>query len=116
MNVPACHRYAVGILMLLALGGPAAFAEKKDPPSAESPAPAVTTCVVSGETLGEMGTPYAYVHKEEGKPDRTIQLCCKSCVRKFQKNPAKYLEKLDASKAPEGSAPKADADHSGHGD
>ena len=48
------------------------------------------TCVVSGEDLGSMGKPY--VHTHEG---REIQFCCKSCLPKFQKDPAKYVKKFD---------------------
>ena len=50
----------------------------------------LTTCVVSGEKLGEMGKPY--VMKYEG---REVQLCCESCKKDFKKDPAKYMKKLD---------------------
>lgn len=48
------------------------------------------TCLVSDEKLGEMGKPF--VHTHEG---REVRLCCKSCLKDFQKDPAKYLKKLD---------------------
>lgn len=81
----------------------------EDKPAA--PAYPLDTCVVSGEKLGEMGKPYEYVHKEDGKPDRVVMLCCKMCVGKFKKDPAKYLAKLDAAKPAE----TAPADpHAGH--
>jgi len=51
------------------------------------------TCVVSGEKLGSMGK--AYVHKHN---DREVLLCCKSCIKDFEKEPAKFLSKLDAAK------------------
>lgn len=59
------------------------------------------TCVVSGDKLGseDMGEPFAYVHKESGKPDRLVLLCCKGCVKTFKKDPAKYLQKLDEAAA-----------------
>lgn len=47
-------------------------------------------CVVSGDKLGEMGKPYVFKH--EG---REIKLCCKDCKKDFDKDPAKYLKKLD---------------------
>ena len=47
------------------------------------------TCLVSGEMLGEMGTPIVFTH--EGQQ---IKVCCKPCKPKFLKDPAKYLEKL----------------------
>lgn len=67
--------------------------------SAESRQPAkksdypLTTCVVSDEKLDDK--PFEYVHKEAGKPDRVLLLCCEGCVDDFKKEPAKYLKKLD---------------------
>jgi YHS domain-containing protein len=52
------------------------------------------TCVVSGDKLGEMGDPYVYEYK-----GREIKLCCKNCVKDFNKNPSKYLKKLDEAEA-----------------
>src|SRR2546421_13124332 len=54
----------------------------------------LTTCVVSGEKLGEMGKPYKFTH--EG---REVQLCCKSCLKDFKKDPAKYVKKIDEAAA-----------------
>ena len=51
------------------------------------------TCVVSDEKLGgEMGEPYVFTH--EG---HEIKLCCKSCLKDFKKDPAKYLKKVEAA-------------------
>lgn len=47
-------------------------------------------CVVSGKKLGSMGEPYSIKH--EGT---TVKFCCKHCLPKFQKNPAKYIESLN---------------------
>lgn len=54
-------------------------------------------CVVSGEKLevSDMGEPFDYIHTEEGKPDRLVRFCCKSCLKTFKKAPAKYLKKID---------------------
>jgi hypothetical protein len=52
------------------------------------------TCVVSGEKLGEMGKPYVFTY--EG---REIKMCCKSCRKKFDKDPAKYIKKIDEEQA-----------------
>jgi hypothetical protein len=58
------------------------------------------TCVVSGEKLGgEMGAPVDYIYKEAGKPDRLVRLCCKMCIPKFKKDPAKYLKLIDEAAA-----------------
>ena len=51
-------------------------------------------CVVSDEKLGEMGDPYTFVYK-----DREVKLCCKSCLKDFNKNPAKYVKKMEEAEA-----------------
>lgn len=59
-------------------------------------------CVVSGETLGEMGEPYIYKYK-----DREIRFCCKDCVSDFNENPTVYLKQLDdAAAAPKDTGEK----------
>ena len=63
-----------------------------DPPSETSKVDAdypLDTCVVSGEKLGSMGEPFVITH--EGTE---VRFCCDSCVPKFEKDPAKYLAKL----------------------
>lgn len=51
----------------------------------------LNTCIVSDEKLGgEMGEPYVFTH--EGQE---IKLCCKPCQKDFNKNPSKYLKKLE---------------------
>lgn len=47
-------------------------------------------CVVSGEKLGSMGAPKVLVY--EGQE---IKLCCNDCVDTFEKEPKKYLTKLE---------------------
>ena len=58
-------------------------------------------CIVSDEKLGEMGKPFAFVH--EGQE---FKLCCKSCQKDFNKNPAKYLKKLKDAEAEKAKAKK----------
>lgn len=48
------------------------------------------TCLVSDEKLDSMGKPYVFVH--EGQE---IKMCCKSCLKDFNKEPAKFLKKLE---------------------
>jgi YHS domain-containing protein len=50
------------------------------------------TCPVSGEKLGSMGEPVVYSH--EG---RELRFCCDGCISPFEKDPAQYLEKVDAA-------------------
>ncbi len=49
-------------------------------------------CIVTDEAF-EHGKPYVFVHDGQ-----EIKLCCKDCLADFQKDPAKYLGKLDAPK------------------
>jgi YHS domain-containing protein len=84
-------RFTIIALAVATLIGVGIAEEKK----AEKKAYPLKTCVVSGEKLGEMGEPYVYKH--EG---REVQLCCKSCLKDFKKDPAKYLKKLDEAEKP----------------
>jgi YHS domain-containing protein len=52
------------------------------------------TCIVSGDKLGEMGDPFVYAYK-----GREIKFCCKGCLKDFNKDPAKYLKKIDEAEA-----------------
>ena len=45
-------------------------------------------CVVTGDEIGDTPVDVNY-------QGRTIRLCCKSCVRKFNANPAKYVAIYD---------------------
>jgi YHS domain-containing protein len=75
-------------------GGVTALADQAKPDAKAKPYP-LDTCIVSDEKLDadpEMAS-YSFVY--EGQE---IKLCCKSCKKKFDKDPAKYLKKLaDAS-------------------
>ncbi|MFH1312354.1 MAG: YHS domain-containing protein [Candidatus Eisenbacteria bacterium] len=68
----------------------AAEPEVGSPEQAKEDTYPLETCIVSGEKLGSMGTPFIYEH--EG---REIRFCCKGCVGGFQKDPAGYLKKMD---------------------
>ena len=61
-------------------------AEKKKPAKPYT----LTTCLVSDEKLGGMGDAYVFTYK-----DREIKLCCKGCMKAFDKDPAKYIKKLE---------------------
>jgi hypothetical protein len=49
-------------------------------------------CPVSDEALGEMGKPVKVTH--EGTD---VYLCCKSCIKDFNKEPAKYAGMVKAA-------------------
>jgi hypothetical protein len=50
------------------------------------------TCVVTGEKLGGMGEAHVFTYK-----GREIKLCCKGCVKAFEKEPDKYIKMLEAA-------------------
>ena len=54
----------------------------------------ITTCVVSGEKLDEMGKPVVLNYQ-----GTEVRFCCKDCIAKFQKDPAQYLAKLKSDSA-----------------
>jgi hypothetical protein len=58
----------------------AASAAKRDP---------LNHCLVTDNELGSMGKVVTRVYDGQ-----EIKFCCKPCVAKFEKNPAKYLAKL----------------------
>jgi YHS domain-containing protein len=64
--------------------------------AAQKPNYPLETCVVSGEELAhsDMGDPVDYVYQ-----NRLIRFCCNNCVKAFNKNPSRFLEKLDAAQA-----------------
>ena len=64
-------------------------------------------CLVSDEELGSMGDAVAHIHREAGKPDRVVFVCCEGCIDDFKKEPAKFLKKVDdAAKAKGGTKKK----------
>lgn len=56
-----------------------------------------TTCPVSGETLGDHEGMEPVSIRYKG---RTVNFCCKMCVKKFEQEPAKYLAKLPGEQPP----------------
>ena len=91
------------ILVALAILTPTALraeAPATQPATPATPPAAITkenvkpypldTCIVSGEKLGGMGTAVTFVHNGQ-----EIKLCCKHCRKTFDKDPAKYLKKLE---------------------
>jgi len=104
--------YALAMAALLPLSAAQAAEAKTEKPK---PYP-LKTCVVSGEKFGgDMGDPYVFTHQ-----GREIRLCCKSCLKDFNKEPAKYIKKLEeAEKAAKdkkagGSTAPGQSGHAGH--
>ncbi len=77
----------------ISFSAPTALAGSTNPQAKEKEATKpykLETCIVSDDKLGDMGKPFVFVH--EGQE---IKLCCKSCRKDFEKDPAKYLKKLE---------------------
>jgi len=54
----------------------------------------MATCPVSGEKLGEMGSPYEFTYQGQ-----QVKLCCPGCKKDFDKDPAKYVKKIQDAAA-----------------
>jgi len=56
----------------------------------------LNTCVVSGEKLGADPDmkPYSFV-----RDGQEVKLCCKSCLKKFDKSPETYMKKISEAAA-----------------
>ncbi len=80
-------RWLVAAVATVLLAAPALAAEKKS--KYPKPYPR-EVCAVSEEKLGGMGEPFVFVH--EGQQ---IKLCCKSCKKDFDANPAKFLARIE---------------------
>src|SRR6185369_4300248 len=102
------HKLTALLISATLLAGVAAFAhdeKKSDKPVASAEAKAaypLKVCVVSDDKIDEansMGGPVDYFYKEKGKPDRLVIFCCKDCIKDFEKEPAKYLAKIDEAAA-----------------
>ena len=50
------------------------------------------TCVVSAEEINDKADMKPHVFTYQGQE---VKLCCKSCLKDFNKEPAKYLKKID---------------------
>jgi YHS domain-containing protein len=95
------HKFVLTGAALLALATiTASAADKKTPPVPDK----LTTCPVSGDKLdGDMGKPFVFEYK-----GHEVKLCCKDCKKDFDKDPAKYMKKIEAAdKAAKDKAPKS---------
>lgn len=71
----------LGFILANALSVPALAADVKPYP--------LKVCVVSGNKLGSMGKVVTKVYG-----DQEMKFCCKPCIKKFDANPSRYLDKL----------------------
>ncbi len=83
----------VAVLITAYLAAPLAAlaADGKDAKKSEKAKPyTLKTCPVSDEKLGGMGDPYVFTYQ-----DREIKLCCKDCKKDFDKDPKKFIKKIE---------------------
>ena len=84
------HILTAVLLTGLAAGVLSARADDKPADKKAKPYP-LAKCVVSDEKFEDSGmTPHEFVYQGQ-----TIKLCCKSCLKDFNKEPAKYLKKME---------------------
>jgi len=50
----------------------------------------LTTCIVTDSKLGSMGDPVSKVYNGQ-----EVKFCCAPCIKKFERNPEKFLAKLN---------------------
>src|SRR5213594_2219750 len=81
---------AVAFALTASAAAPGGAPDAKDAKDAKAKPYPLEKCIVSDEKLGEMGKPFVFTH--EG---REIKLCCKSCLKNFKKDPAKYVKKIE---------------------
>jgi hypothetical protein len=82
---------ATALVIASILASPVSMFAAEGKKSTEAKKYPLDTCLVSDEKFGgDMGDPYVFKH--EG---REIKLCCKSCLKDFKKDTAKYMKKLD---------------------
>ena len=70
------------------------FAGAGDDKTAKPKPYTLTTCAVCGMKLADMGKPVTFVYK-----DREIKVCDKDEQKDFEKDPAKYLKKIEDAEA-----------------
>jgi len=61
----------------------------------------LTTCVISGKALDSMGGPH--IHKHEGTE---VRFCCRACLPRFNRDPAKYLKMIEDAREEAPEAPQ----------
>ncbi len=87
---PITAGFLIAAIMAAPIAGLAA--DDKDAKKAEKAKPyTLKTCPVSGEKLGgDMGDPYVFTYS-----GREIKLCCKDCKKDFDKDPKKFVKKIE---------------------
>jgi YHS domain-containing protein len=88
-------KIATAMLVVCGLFAQATTIRADDTPPAKLKPYILKTCIVSDEKLdGDMGKPFVYEYK-----GREIKFCCKDCLKDFNKNPDKFIKKLEKAEA-----------------
>ncbi len=91
-------KFTKQILMAVLLTGLAAGVLSASADDKKAKPYPLKTCIVSGEEINDKGDMKSHVFVHEGQE---IKLCCKSCLKDFKKDTAKYLKKIeDEAKKP----------------
>jgi YHS domain-containing protein len=80
---------SIAILTAVLLGSTLAFAGSGVPKSYP-----LTQCVISEEKLGDHGKPV-----KVASDGTDVWLCCKSCIKDFNKAPANYVKRVKDAEA-----------------
>ena len=90
-------RFTKHILTVVLLAGLAAgvlSARAADQPADKKAKPyPLKTCIVSGEEINDKGDMKPHSFVVEGQE---VKLCCKACLKDFNKDKAGYLKKIEA--------------------
>jgi YHS domain-containing protein len=93
MKTPFAILIAIGLASCATPSAPAGAAPVAQPAakkSAPKPKPyPLETCLVTGDDLDEMDERVSTVHDGQ-----VFEFCCKPCLKKFNKNPGKYVKLL----------------------
>jgi hypothetical protein len=86
--------YGLAVAVLIASPSSSRAADTNSVAAAKKPTPyPLTTCVVSGEKLGEMGEPVVFVYTNKGV-NQEIKFCCPMCKGRFLKDPDTYMKPI----------------------
>lgn len=86
--------YLVAALVVAGLTTASLSARAEEKSKGQKPKPyPLKTCIVSGEAINDKGEMKPYRFVVDGQE---VGLCCKSCLKDFNKDKAGYLKKIEA--------------------
>jgi len=87
-------RHILTAVLLTGLTAGILSARAEDKPSDKKAKPyPLKTCIVSGEEINDKGDMKPHSFVVDGQE---VKLCCKSCLKDFNKDKAGYLKKIEA--------------------